>query len=171
MKQNFEIERKFLIEYPNTADFEKCDGFRRAEIAQTYLSAPKGEERRIRCKKENGETVYFKTLKKKVTDIKRIEEECEITAEQYRDLLKQADPDRRTLEKTRYSFSYLGKVFEVDVYPFWSDKAIVEIELADENEEIAFPCFIKVIKEVTEDESYKNYNLCEHIPRKTKTDV
>ena len=48
---------------------------------------------------------------------------------------------------------------EIDVYPFWNDKAIAEIELSDENASVEFPPKIKVIKEVTEDEAYKNASL------------
>ena len=51
---------------------------------------------------------------------------------------------------------YENQYFEIDIYPFWNDKAIVEIELSDENTQIAFPPFLKVIKEVTDDNNYKN---------------
>jgi CYTH domain-containing protein len=54
---------------------------------------------------------------------------------------------------------YENQYFEIDVYPFWKDKAILEIELNDENTKISFPKEIKVIKEVTEDEAYKNASL------------
>ena len=47
------------------------------------------------------------------------------------------------------------------MYPFWKDRAILEIELADEDEKIDFPEFIKVIKEVTDDERYKNASLAQ----------
>ena len=48
---------------------------------------------------------------------------------------------------------------ELDVYPFWKDKSILEIELSKEDDEISIPNEIEVIKEVTDDESYKNVNL------------
>ena len=51
--------------------------------------------------------------------------------------------------------------FETDVYPFWTDKAIAEIELSDESAEIRFPKEIKVIQEVTSDPSYQNAKLAE----------
>ena len=35
----------------------------------------------------------------------------------------------------------------------------MEIELKDENETVSVPNFIEVIKEVTEDEEYKNSSL------------
>ena len=50
-------------------------------------------------------------------------------------------------------------ILKLMYYPFWSDKAIVEIELSDENAEIVFPKQLKVIKEVTDDDSYKNASL------------
>ena len=52
-----------------------------------------------------------------------------------------------------------NQYFEIDIYPFWSDKAILEIELSDENAKIVFPKEIKVIKEVTDDDSFKNASL------------
>jgi len=52
-----------------------------------------------------------------------------------------------------------NQYFEIDVYPFWDNQAIVEIELNDENDEIRFPAELKVIKEVTEDDSFKNASL------------
>ena len=55
--------------------------------------------------------------------------------------------------------TYENQYFEIDVYPFWQDKAIAEIELSDENAQVVFPEQIKVIKEVTEDEAYKNASL------------
>ena len=47
----------------------------------------------------------------------------------------------------------------VFVYPFWNDKAILEIELSDPEEEIRFPSMLKIIREVTDDDSYKNASL------------
>lgn len=60
-----------------------------------------------------------------------------------------ADTSKRQIRKTRYCLTYESQYFEIDVYPFWKDKAIVEIELNDEKAVIAFPNFIKIIKEVT----------------------
>lgn len=70
-----------------------------------------------------------------------------------------ADPNCRPIRKTRFCLTHNNQHFEIDVYPFWLDKAIIEIELANECAEIRFPAQIKVIKEVTEDPSYKNASL------------
>ena len=70
-----------------------------------------------------------------------------------------ADSDRKPVRKDRYCLVYDGQYFEIDVYPFWNDKAIMEIELSDTDVEIRFPDMIQVIKEVTDDDAYKNASL------------
>ena len=54
---------------------------------------------------------------------------------------------------------YKNQYFELDLYYFSCDRAIVEIELTQETEQIHFPEFLKLIKEVTEDRNYKNRTL------------
>ena len=69
----YEIERKFLIEYPDIAALEKRDDCQKVEIIQTYLNAGEDEEVRVRQRGSNGSYIYFKTIKKKLTDTTRIE--------------------------------------------------------------------------------------------------
>ena len=71
----------------------------------------------------------------------------------------EADPAKRPIRKTRYCLTYDNQYFEIDVYPFWPDKAIVEIELSDENAGIHLPKELKIIKEVTDDPGYQNAAL------------
>ncbi len=155
----FEIERKYLIEYPDIAWLENEPNCQRIEIIQTYLKSDADEEVRVRQRGINGNYIYFKTTKKKVSDIKRIEVEKRLSQAEYLSLLMDADTTKRQIRKTRYCLTYSGKYFEIDVYPFWKDKAIAEIELSDENANVVFPKQIKIIKEVTHDESYKNASL------------
>lgn len=154
-----EIERKYLIEYPDIEWLENAPNCQRIEIIQTYLKSDADEEVRVRQRGINGNYIYFKTIKKKVSDIKRVEVEKRLPQAEYLALLMEADTSKRQIRKTRYCLTYKGQYFEIDVYPFWNDKAIAEIELSDENAEIIFPKQIKIIKEVTEDEFYKNASL------------
>ena len=55
-------------------------------------------------------------------------------------------------------------MFEIDVYPFWNDRAIMEIELDDEGQEIIFPPEIQIIREVTSDKRYTNSSLARQVP-------
>ena len=155
----FEIERKFLIEYPDIKALEALPNCRKVEIIQTYLKAKDGDELRIRQRGENGSYVYYKTLKHTVTGMKRVEIEENLTQDEYLQLLMEADPALRQIRKTRYCLTHENQYFEIDVFPFWTDRALMEIELHDGNEEIRFPKQMKVIKEVTDDQNYKNASL------------
>lgn len=156
-----EVERKFLIEYPDIAWLEALPNCQKVEIIQTYLKSEGGDEVRVRQRGINGNYIYFETTKRKLSDLKRVEVERRLTKEQYLTLLMEADTSKRQIRKNRYCLTYDGQYFEIDVYPFWNDKAIMEIELSDENAEITFPENIKVIKEVTDDPNYKNAMLAE----------
>lgn len=154
-----EIERKFLIEYPDLALLESLASCQRIEIIQTYLNAPAGDEVRVRQRGMNGNYIYFQTIKRKESEVKRVEIERRLSQAEYLRLLMDADTSKRQIRKTRYCLTYDNQYFEIDVYPFWKDKAIVEIELSDENTEIRFPEAFRIIKEVTDDPSYKNAAL------------
>jgi CYTH domain-containing protein len=91
--------------------------------------------------------------------VKRVEIERRLSEREYLRLLMNADTTRRQIRKDRYCLTYENQYFEIDVYPFWEDKTIAEIELSDESTEIKFPEEIRVIREVTDDEAYKNASL------------
>ena len=154
-----EIERKFLIAYPDAQALERLPNCRRVEITQYYLPAREGEELRVRKREENGNCVYYKTLKRHISEFKRIEIEERLTQGEYQSLLLDAGPDTRPGHKTRYCLSYEGQYFEIDLYPFWTDQALVEIELSDKSAQIDFPPEIRVLREVTRDPAYKNAAL------------
>ena len=154
-----EIERKFLIKYPDVHWLETLPNCRKVDIIQTYLTANKGDELRIRQRGENGSYIYYKTLKRRISDTTRTEVEERLSQKEYLQLMMEADPAKRPIRKTRYCLTYDNQYFEIDVYPFWSDKAIVEIELSDENAGIHLPKELKIIKEVTDDPGYQNAAL------------
>lgn len=157
--QPMEIERKFLIEYPDIKWLESLPNCQRVEIIQTYLKSDDQEEVRVRQRGINGNYIYFKTTKKKMDGMKRIELERRLSQNEYLQLLMEADTQRRQIRKDRYCLTYDNQYFEIDIYPFWKHQAIMEIELRDENQVISFPQEIKVIKEVTDDPAYKNAQL------------
>lgn len=151
-----ETERKFLIERPTT---EILNGYEsvKLNIVQTYLTRTDVKvERRIRQRGSNGEFSYFYTEKREISNCSRFETERKISKEDYLSLLTEGIA---TIRKDRYCFFFENQYFELDVYPEWNDKAILEIELTDENQEIKIPDRIKVIEEVTGNPQYFNSNL------------
>ena len=79
----------------------------------------------------------------------------------------ETDNKLHQIQKTRYFISENNQCFEIDVYPEWSKQAIMEIELSSEDEEIKLPSFINIIKEVTDDPTYKNYEMAKKIPKES----
>ena len=154
-----EIERKYLIAMPDVQALRAYPGCTNSAIVQTYLLAPKGDELRVRQRTQDGQTLYVKTLKRSISGFTREEIEETITKDQYDALLAQADPACRPIEKTRYALPYNGHVIEVDLYPFFTDCAIAEVELSSETEAFSLPACIRVIREVTDDPAYKNAAL------------
>ena len=159
----FEIERKFLIEYPDITYLDSLPNCKKVEIIQTYLKAPNGDETRIRQRGADGNFIYFQTTKRKISDTKRIEIERRLTKDEYLKLLLDVDTTKHQIRKTRYCLVYASQYFEIDVYPFWNDKAIMEIELRSEDQEFTIPTFINVIKDVTDDDEYKNSSLARKV--------
>ena len=157
--QPMEIERKFLIEYPDIAWLDSLPNCQRVEIIQTYLLPEDGMEARIRQRGAHGHYIYTKTVKKALTGMTRVEIESRLSQEEYLALMMNADTTRRQIRKTRYCLTHGSQYLEIDVYPFWTDRAILEIELSDEQEAISIPQELRVIREVTEDPRYKNAAL------------
>ena len=161
----FEIERKFLIDYPNLKQLRSMPNCTEVDITQTYLKSRDGIERRVRARGINGDYVYYVTEKKKVSGMKRIETERRLTQDEYLQLLMEADNHLHTIHKTRFCLMENNQYFEIDVYPEWDKQAIMEIELSSEDEEVHVPSFIHVIQEVTDDDSYKNYQMAKEMPK------
>lgn len=161
----YEIERKFLIRYPDIKKIEDMPNCTKVDIIQTYLKSSDGVERRIRARGIDGDYVYYLTEKKKVSNIKRIEIESKLTQDEYLKLLVEQDNKLHIIHKTRYCLSDNNQYFEIDIYPEWDKQAIMEIELNSEEQEIEIPKFIKIIREVTDEVEYKNYNMAKKMPK------
>ena len=166
MNEPLEIERKFLIRYPSQEDLTRyASGW--SEITQTYLCAPPGTTLRVRKRVTDGVPAWYRTEKRKLSDRTRIELETELREEEYTRLLENAEPGLRTISKRRYLIPWEGRTFELDVFPFWTDRAFLEIELESEDAEFTLPPFLTVVREVTEDRRYTNRALAAEIPMDT----
>lgn len=161
-----EIERKYLIRQPDAGRLKSQPGCVQWDIVQTYLmESEPGLTRRIRQVTTGGSVKYYKTVKRRLTALSCEEEEREISRSEYLCLLTEADPRRRPIEKTRYRIPHGGRVLEVDIYPFWSDRAILEIELERETDQPDIPACLSVIRDVSDDPAYKNSQLALRIPQ------
>ena len=158
---SYEIERKYLIRRPDLLNLGAC--CRVINISQTYLSTTEGSLR-VRRTEEKGIVTYIETLKRSVSTMRRMEIERELTEEEYNRRLATRDPRRQTIRKTRYCLPYNGHVFEIDIYPFWSKQAVMEVELEREDESFDLPPHIRILREVTDDLKYSNHSIAREIP-------
>ncbi len=154
---HYEIEKKFIIEYPDINWLDSLKNAKKVYISQSYITDD-NDKKRIRKRGIDGVFSYYLTMKKSLDGFKKEEIEYQITKEEY-DYLKEKDKNCLTIEKIRYCLSENFTYYEIDVYPFWKDKAVMEIELKDENEKYVLPKNIKIIKDVSSDKAYSNYNL------------
>lgn len=158
----FEIERKYLIAMPDP-DFLEQNAVP-SRIEQTYLlHSDPGVTARVRKRGREGAWTYTHTQKIRISDLRRIEDEQEIDEARYRELLRQADPERNVISKTRWVLPWRGEEFEIDIFPFWDDRALMEIELREEGQAVELPPQIRVLREVTGDRRYTNSSLSKKI--------
>lgn len=157
MAKGLEIERKFLVEFP---DIGCLDVKRKIGITQTYLSrGENNSQRRVRKISENGAVSYTYTEKVFLSPLTREENEFEISEQEYRKLLEQTDKSCAPVEKVRYCFDYHSQLFELDTYPFSKELAIMELELDSAEQKIELPDNVRVLKDVSADKAYSNAAL------------
>ena len=156
-----EIERKYLIEMPDMELLNKQYDCTTVDIIQNYLISKDGVERRVRQRGSDGSYTFYYTEKTPVNDsgLERTEKEKKISQEEYLKLLMEVDTNLRPIRKQRTCFVSNGSYFELDIYPFWDSKAILEIELTNPDAVVNLPKELTIIKEVTDDDAYKNYSL------------
>ena len=131
---------------------------------QIYLKAGEMSSRRLRRSRTDGGEIRYYTEKLHLTDRTRVEREREITAREWDELYSERDPDRRVIEKTRWCVPSGAHTLEIDIFPFWTDRAFCEVELSAEDEGFLLPDWLEVVREVTDDRRYTNAALALEIP-------
>lgn len=154
-----ETERKFLIAYPSMDWLEHLPDCQKIEMVQTYLKSTSDDEVCVRQRGIQDSSIYFQTTRRKVSDTKHIKLERRLSQDEYLSLLNDADPTKRPVRKTRYRFTYHLQPFEIDVFPFWKDRAITRVRLDRDTTEIIFPEQLRVLEEITADPDYHSITL------------
>jgi len=150
---NLEIERKFLVnELP-----EGYENFKHKDVVQGYMAICE-DTTEVRLRKKGN--TYLETVKRGSGET-RLEEEIEITEDQYNALWETTEGQR--VEKTRYEIPCeVGKPIELDIYRGKLEGLkTAEKEFSSETESREFDSQIPewFSKEVTTDGRFKNQNL------------
>ena len=77
----------------------------------------------------------------------------------------QADPEYKPIRKVRYCLSENELYYNIDIYPQWDNRALMEIELYTPEDEVRFPEGIRVIREVSGEVEYTNPYIAKHLIR------
>lgn len=149
-----EIERKYLL--PGRPPAEVLDSGTAYEIDQTYLTSTGGGVRRVRRRVGPDGERFWLTEKRSLGGISRSEDERELSAGEYRELLAEADPACGTVVKTRYVIGHGAQVIELDVFDAPPGLVLLEVELGDEDEVVKLPDWAGGARDVSDDGSYAN---------------
>lgn len=155
------VWHKYLVELPDTEALRKNYGAVGLDMMQTYLTSPEPNVvRRVRQQKNGEEYLYFYT-EKHTREGDRWETEKPISEKEYIRYLMQGDPALHAVHKVKYRFSYGGRRFEVDIYPFDSERAILRAALPEGECDPAAPQEIRILREVTDDPAFRNHTLAD----------
>lgn len=153
--QPIEEERKYMVEI--SGELPECT---ESIITQTYLVGDPGVEIRLRRREWAGKFVNILTTKTKVSQTEELVTERQIANNLYESMLQQADPYRHTIHKLRKSFIWKGQYFELDSYQGALDGLVIlETKGIRCHEDVKFPPFLRVIKDITGNKDYYNYTL------------
>ena len=150
-------KRKYLISMPDLEMLREKYGAVAIDMMQTYLCDTSPDiERRIRQQRNGDDYLYFYNEKHFAADGTRWDTEKPISEKKYLRYLMEGDRDFHSVYKTKYRFICNTCKFEIDVYPFSSDRAIL---FCYSDGEAEIPQGLEIIKEVTGDPMFKNKQL------------
>jgi CYTH domain-containing protein len=152
-RDGVEIERKFLLPGPPPA--QVLEAATPYQIDQTYLTSTSGSRRVRRRVGPDGER-YWLTEKHARGGITRSEDERELSADEYRTLLQEADPRSGTVRKTRHVLEHGPQELEIDVFAAPPGLVLLEVELDDEDEPVELTAWASGAVDVSEDDAYTN---------------
>jgi adenylate cyclase len=162
-----EIERRYrLAGAPSVADLA-AHGASPYRMEQVYLRTPARTEpadqpggvRVRRIEDRDGRVTYRLTRKRHLRDLVREEIEVTIDAAEYARRLRDADPERRPIRKTRHVVPHGSQQLEIDVFEDPAGLVLVEVELRSEDEAVELPAWLGAHRDVSADPRYANASL------------
>jgi len=154
-----EIEDKFLVGRIRPEDI--IVPFHTAHITQNYLVSPQtGDEYRVRARSDGEGTTYFYTVKTEIEPGVRTEKDRLVDSREYHSLLSLRDPAYEEIRKTRLSFFWRDKYYEVDLFEAPDPTlTLMEAERTERSSHLQTPPFIQVIRNVTGEKEYSNKEI------------
>ena len=153
-------KHKYLIAMPDMNQLVVNYGAVPFEMTQNYLVVTNPRiERRIRKQKNGSDYLFFYTEKHLMEDGTMWDTERPISSKEYKKYLLEAEPGLQPVHKVKYRFNRGRQRFELDVYPFSKEKAVMFAYAGNDTDEISLPPEIEILREVTGNPEYKNKTL------------
>ncbi len=152
-----ENERKFIVDdfRPEALPAHTIP----IDIIQTYLVGIEHGVERVRARGQNGNYLYFHTIKIPHPGGGSVEIERVIDKFSYDELLLRTDRTRRQIIKTRHCFRYADHYCELDVFREGVVLVMLEIEVHDMTDHVDLPLELGAFREVTGDIAFSNHEL------------
>lgn len=151
-------KHKYLIAMPDMQKLTATYGAATLDMMQTYLlELNPSVERRVRQQRNGEDYLYFYTEKHLMPDGTKWDTEKPISQKDYVTYLMEGDPALHAVHKVKYRFTYACQRFEIDVYPFSDDKAIMFRYAGSDS--VKLPPEITVLRDVTGNPDFKNRQL------------
>ena len=113
--QKIETERKYVIEKPNIEAISGFAGFSSSKITQIYLRDSTKTHRIRKREFSDGRIEYTENTKMRISYMSVIESEREISENEFLGLSEMIEDGSHPLEKTRLTFEYDSRLYEIDV--------------------------------------------------------
>ena len=154
-----ETSRKYLVN--NTPEIIEMlsRNSTKTHILQHYLLSLPGVEKRVRRREKDGSVLYYYSEASVISPNVRNKRDRIISARQYDEMMVEADKSLNPIDKDRYSFYDNDHYYRYDVFSFDKSKAILSVDVEDENDSPPVPEGFEVIKDVSDMINYKNYYL------------
>jgi len=157
--EGVEIERKYRLRAAPSAEVLAQHGAVAKRLEQVYLAGDPPGRRVRRTVRENGSVEHRLTRKERLRDFAFREEESVIDEAAFEGYLREADPARRRIRKVRHVVPHGQQALEIDVFEDPPGLVLLEVELEQDDEEVALPDWLAEWVDVTGDPTYLNVNL------------
>lgn len=164
--KSIEIEKKIILKSVPEIEYDEI-----LKITQYYLMNKKGIWERFRKSvKLNGEVTYLKTIKTTIKKGASLEDECEITKEDYKSakkLCKSGKFESKRISKVRHiKKTHDNLIWEIDEFKD-INITIAEIEIPTYDYKVIYPDYISdyMIKDVTGFKEFNNRRMAETLEK------
>ena len=154
--------KKYLVEYDEDVlkKVKQETNYSNVHITQYYLTSVQGVERRIRRREKAGNVLYYYSESRVLSTNERIKKDRILSERQYFDYVPEIDNKLKPIDKERHSFIFDNHFFKLDIFNFDKTKGLLSLQLPEDGQ-VKLPEYIKVVKEVSDNTDYKNYNLAQ----------